>query len=112
MSKVTAVRVNTGRKDRGVFCCENFNLFEPVAALAYSELMTQANDASSGITIEHIREYTKKSTTTQGVGEDQVVTTTEDIILVVQYWKKKPKRGGSRADAKREQYALKVASIG
>jgi len=112
MAKVSAVRVGFGRADRGEFRCKHFNLFDEEQSNLYAELITQANDASSGITIEHIREYSRKTTVREGDGQEQIVTTTEEIVLVVQYWYKPKKSGGNREQARAEQDNLKAATAG
>jgi len=91
-AKVTPLRVSNPARDLGDFKCESFNLFEDEEREAYAALRTAANNASKGIKIEQIREYSRKTTVREGSGADQVVTTTDDIILVVQYWEKQPTR--------------------
>ena len=112
MAKVTKLKAGLGRVDRGTFKCVKFELFDETGADSYADLMTRANDASSGITIEHIREYSRKSTVREGSGQDQVVTTKEEIVLVVQYWQKdkKKKKGGTHVQLQAEKDALKSAT--
>ncbi len=112
MAKVSRLRAGIGRPNRGTFKCEKFELFDDAGSDAYAELMTKANNASSGITIEYIREYSRKTTIREGSGQDQVVTTTEEIILVVQYWQKakKKKKGETDEELRTEEAALKSAT--
>jgi len=88
MAKVTPLKASQPGKNLGEFKAKSFNLFEPDELEAYSELRTKAADLSNGIRIETIREYSRKTTKTEGYGETQVTTTTEEIILVVQYWER------------------------
>jgi len=97
MAKVTRLKAGFGRADRGEFKVEKFNLFEDEGMAGYADLVTRSNDASSGVSIDHIKEYSRKTTTREGGGEDQIVTTTEEIYLVVQYWLK-PKKTGEKTD--------------
>jgi len=98
MAKATPVPFGGNSTDHGEFHSEKFNIFEEEDMVQYSALRTKANDASSGVVIEQIREYTRKTTEREGSGEDVSVITTEDIYLVVQYWKKKPKRKNGESD--------------
>lgn len=91
-AKATAVPFGGNSKNLGTFHSKKFNIFEEDQMELYAELRTQANDASSGITIEQIREYSRKTTTHEGQGPEAIATSVEDIYLVVQYWEKKPKR--------------------
>lgn len=114
MAKVTRLKAGLGRKNKGTFHCERFNLFDDEGSASYADLMTRAQNAASGITIEHIREYSRKTTIREGDGAEQVVTTTEEIILVVQYWEKPKKKrpGGTDEELKTEEDALKCATAG
>ena len=93
--QATPLKVPFGTEDYGTFHAEKFNMFEDADLEKYSRLRNRANDASSGIKIEMMREYTRKETTREGDSS----TTTEDIILVVQYWEKTPKRKNGDNDA-------------
>lgn len=97
MARVSEVKVGLGAKNRGKFHVKKFNLFHTEDMEKYAELRTKSNDASNGITIEQIREYSRKTTIRDHDGEDSSVTTIEDVYLVVQYWEKKPqgKRGSA-----------------
>ena len=95
MAQATPLKVPYGTADYGTFHAEKFNMFEPEELLLYADLRNRANDASSGIKIEMMREYTRKETTRDGDSS----TTTEEIILVVQYWEKTPKRNKGDNDA-------------
>ena len=92
MATVTPLKVGVGTQNLGTFKVRSFNLFDEDDLEEYAALRNQANDASSGVKIEMMREYTRKKTTKEGSGEDQVVKSWEDIILVVQYWEKAPSR--------------------
>lgn len=107
-AKATEVKVATGNKNLGEFFVERFNMFDSDDMQAYAKLRTNANDASRGINIEQIREYTRKTTTRDGEGPDCVVTTTEEIFLVVHYWSKKPiiEKGDSDEDAKESRQVV------
>ena len=96
MPKVTELRTGTARKDLGEFRIKKFNLFDDKDMGGYAALRSKSNDASSGIKIELIKEYSRKTTVKEGDGEDLVVVTTEDIYLVVHYWFKEPK--GSKGE--------------
>lgn len=105
--KASSVPFSGGNQNHGDFKVSKYNIFDPEEMEAYAELRTQANDKSSGIVIEQIREYTKEVIEREGRGEDAISTTTKDIYLVVHYWEKKPKREGGDSDdevkeAKRE----------
>lgn len=101
-AKASEVKVASSNKNLGEFHVARFNMFDSDDLREYSDLRTSANDASRGINIEQIREYTRKSTIREGEGESSVVTTVEDIFLVVHYWTRKPiiDKGDSDADAK------------
>jgi hypothetical protein len=101
-AKVSSVGVTGSNKNLGEFKIERFNMFSDDDMTEYAQLRTDANDASRGINIEQIREYTRKTTTREGDGPDCVVTTVEEIFLVVHYWNKKPieSKGDSDADVK------------
>lgn len=101
-AKVTEVKVATSGKNLGEFVVKRYNMFDDEDMSEYAQLRTDANDASRGINIEQIREYTRKTTTREGDGPDCVVTTVEEIFLVVHYWTRKPiaDKGDSDADAK------------
>lgn len=101
-AKASEVRVATPGKNLGEFKIERFNMFNDEDMLEYAQLRTDANDASRGINIEQIREYTRKTTTRDGEGPDCVVTTVEEVFLIVHYWTRKPiaDKGDSDADTK------------
>ena len=92
MSKATPIRASFGSKNMGVFHAENYNMFEADDLSRYADFRNLANDASNGIKIEMMREYTRKTTVREGAGEDQMLTTSEEIVLVVHYWANPPKR--------------------
>ena len=98
MAGATPLKVPFGSSNLGTFKAEKFNMFEPEGLEAYAELRNRANDASTGVTIEQIREYSRKTTTREGEGEGSVATTTEEIFLMVQYWEKSPKREKGDSD--------------
>lgn len=97
-AKATPVRTGFGPKDLGEFTVERFNMFDGDGAEKYAELRNKANDLSSGIKIEMVREYSRKTVVREGQGEDQVTTTKDEIWLVVHYWVKKPKRNKGDSD--------------
>lgn len=109
MSKVTEVKFGSPSANLGVLRVEKFNLFEQDQLDDYADLRTRANDSSSGIRIEQIREYTKKIVTREGDGEAAIVTTTEDVYIVVQYWEKETKSEKEETDenVEREKELLK-----
>jgi hypothetical protein len=98
MAKVTQVKASFGNRNLGTFHAEKFSMFEEVDLERYAELRNRANDASNGIKIEMMREYSRKTTVREGQGEDQIVTTSEEVILVVQYWENKPERKEGDSD--------------
>ena len=98
MGKATSVPFGGNARNLGEFRSEKFNIFEEEEMAKYSDLRTKANDASTGITIEQIREYSRKTTTNEGSGESVISTSSEDIYLLVQYWTKKPKRNSGDSD--------------
>jgi hypothetical protein len=100
MAKVTPRKVGFGTQDLGEFAVEKFNMFEDDDLVRLAEFRNRANDRSRGIKIELMREYSRKTTTREGSGEDQVVTTTEEIILVVHYWQKPPKKEKGESNEK------------
>ena len=91
-AKATALKAGFGPRNLGDFHIEKFSMFEDDDLERYADLRNRANDASKGIKIEMMREYSRKTTHREGQGNDQNVTTTEEIILVVHYWEKTPKR--------------------
>ena len=97
--KATPLSATFGKKDLGTFHAEKFNLMEDEGLEAYAKLRNRANDASEGVTIEMMREYTRKSTTREGEGNKAIMTTTEDIFLLVNYWVKSSKRQKGETDA-------------
>lgn len=98
-AKVTQVKAGLGAKDRGEFRVRKFNLFEEADADEYARLRTDAANAAKGITVEQIREYTRKTVIRDSDpdGHDSV-TTVEEIFLVVQYWEKKRRTKQEDAD--------------
>lgn len=92
MATVSELKTGTGGQDFGSFRVETFNLFDREDAENYAHLRTRANDASSGVQIENIQQFSRKNSTSQGEGEDRVVITTEELFIVVQYWEKTPTR--------------------
>jgi hypothetical protein len=89
-AKASELKVAGGSKNLGDFCVDRFNMFDSEDMKEYARLRTDANDASKGIAIEQIREYSRKTTTREGEGPEAVVTSVEEIFLVVHYWKRKP----------------------
>lgn len=109
MAKVSEIKVGNPRT-RGEFKVEKYNLFEEEERNAYAELRNQAEDRTNGITIETIREYSRKSVTAEGDGDSRVVTTTEEIILVVHYWAK-PLAVRSKGESNDETGDAKLAVV-
>ena len=87
-AKIKAVPFGGDKKDRGKFNIRGFNLFVKEDVTEYEDLRTKATDNASGIVIDNVREFTRKVTTREGQGEDQIVTTTEELFIFVQWWKK------------------------
>lgn len=98
MAKVTPLKAGFGPKNHGHFRIEKFSMLEEDELDNYAALRNRANDASEGVKIEMMREYSRKTTTREGAGADQVSTTTEEIILVVHYWENPPKRTKGDSD--------------
>jgi hypothetical protein len=63
-------------------------MFEEAERKAYDELRTRGNDRASGISIEHIQQFTRVIVETEGDGEGQTTTRREDLYMLVQYWHK------------------------
>lgn len=91
MATATPVKFGGGTRNRGTFHVEKFNMFDADDQERYSELRTKADDASSGIEIELIKEYSCKEVVREGSGDGMTVTTSDHIYLLVHYWEKKPK---------------------
>ncbi|MBW2691043.1 MAG: hypothetical protein JRE57_00235 [Deltaproteobacteria bacterium] len=110
-AKATEVKFADSAKSMGEFRCKSFNMFEPEDMVTYGDLRTNANNASSGINIEQIREYTRKTVIREG-GPEGIVTTQEDVYLVVHYWEKPPKRtkGESDEDEQKQRDLQSVSS--
>lgn len=102
-AKAKELKFSQGNKNFGDFKVEKFNLFEPQEMTEYADLRTRANDASKGIHIENIREYTRKVVTSEGEGTDRVSTSTEDIYILVQYWEKPPKKETGDSDNDKQE---------
>ena len=102
MVKVTDVKFSTGGKNLGEFHCDTFNLFDPEDRELWIDLRNRAADASNGIKIELVREYSTKKTETESMESGASLTRTSDeITLVVHYWVKKvvgKKSSGPRED--------------
>jgi hypothetical protein len=88
VSKVSDVRVAGRGRSLGTFHIQMFNLFVEAERAAYAELRTKDNDRTSGITIEHVREFTRVVTETASGGEGQTTTRREDLYVLVSYWEK------------------------
>lgn len=88
MAKISEVKVGPSGRDHGSFRVQTFNLFDQDDADNYAELRTRAQNASSGVQIDNIQQFSRKNSTSQGEGEDRVVITTEELYIVVQYWEK------------------------
>lgn len=105
-AKATELKVTSTSRNLGEFHVERFNMFNDEDMLRYAALRTTANDASTGVRIEQIREYTRKSTTHEGEGETSSSTTVEEIFLLVHYWIRKPttSKSNSNADSKEARH--------
>lgn len=99
MATVREVKFTEGKKDRGTFHAKTYNVFDQEQADDYAELRTRANDASSGISIERIEQFVRKTTVVEGDGAERSVTTTEDMYIMVQYWEKELTREEGDSDA-------------
>lgn len=97
--KATPLSATFGKKDLGTFHAEKFNLMEDEGLAAYAKLRNRANDASEGVTIEMMREYTRKTTTREGEGDKATIITTDDVFLLVKYWVKSSTRQKGETDA-------------
>jgi hypothetical protein len=90
VSKVSEVKVPTTGRYLGNFRVGRFNMFDDGELRAYEELRTKGNDRASGVTIEHVQQFTRMVTETETVGEGAVTTRREDLYVLVQYWEKAP----------------------
>lgn len=91
-AKATPLRVPLGSQNLGDFHAKKFSMFEEDDLEKYAEFRNRANDASNGIKIEMMREFSRKTTSVEGSGENQTTISSEEVILVVQYWEKAPER--------------------
>lgn len=110
MAKVTALTVGGGHRSKGEFHVESYNIFEEEGRTKYAELRTRANDKTNGVEIETIREYARKTVTTEGEGDSHSTVTTEEIILVVHYWEK-PIAARPKGDSHEEAGDAKLAVV-
>jgi len=101
-AKASEVKVGGSNRNLGEFKVDRFNMFDDEDMARYAQFRTDANDASAGISIEQIREYTRKTTTREGEGESSVATTVEEIFLIAHYWTRNPieNKGDSDEDVK------------
>lgn len=89
MAKATPLKIGTGSgKPRGEFKIEKFSLFDEGDLEKYAELRNKEANRANGIEFEFVREYSRKTVTVTGEGQEMSTTTTEEIILVVHYWEK------------------------
>jgi len=88
MSKVSDVKVPSTARSLGVFKVGVFNLFDTGERTAYEELRTKGNDRASGVSIEHVQQFTRVASETESAGEGQTTTRKEDLYVLVQYWEK------------------------
>ena len=86
MSKVSELTAPTNGKFLGTHKTKMFNLYVPEMAAEYDQLRTDANDKSKGITIENLRQLTRKTK----VSEGESFTETEDLFMLVEWWEKNP----------------------
>ena len=111
MSRVSEVKWGIGKRELGDFKVKRFNLFKDEDADGYAHLRTLARDSSNGITIETIREYSRKTVIRSRDNDgDETVTTIEDVYLVVHYWEREPKRLAGESDDEYEE-KRKLASV-
>jgi hypothetical protein len=90
MSKVSEVKVPTTGRYLGTFRVGRFNLFDDGELREYEALRTKGNDRASGVTIEHVQQFTRMVTETETAGDGEVTTRREDLYVLVQYWEKGP----------------------
>jgi hypothetical protein len=102
-AKATELKFAGGKKNHGEFKIDKFNIFEPEEMMEYASLRTKANDASKGIMIENIREYSRKVVTSEGDGADRTMISTEDVYLLVQYWEKVPKKESGDSENEKQE---------
>lgn len=102
MAVVTPVKFGTPGHFRGTFHSKCFNLFKDDDVVEYNELRTRAANKSSGVEIESIQQFEKKTTITEADGPDRIVTVTDDLYLLVQWWEKEVQkdRGDTNEDGK------------
>jgi hypothetical protein len=113
LSKVSEVKVPSTGRYLGKFRVGRFNLFDEDEVRAYEELRTRGNDRSSGVTIEHVQQFTRMVTETESTGDGQVTSRREDLYVLVQYWERPlAKEGGSESEPPRQWYAEGAADKG
>lgn len=86
MAKVSDVKVPSTGRHLGQFHIGRFNLFDDEDVRRYEELRTQGNDRSSGITIEHVQQFTRVVTETESTESGEVTSRREDLYVLVQWW--------------------------
>ena len=115
MSRVSEVKWGGGSKSLGDFKVERFNLFRDEDTSRYADLRTRSRDSSNGITIEMIKEYSRKQTLrTRNDDGEETVNTIEDVYLIVHYWEKEPKRdkGASNDEYEEKRDLASISSSG
>lgn len=88
MSKVSEVKVPSTGRYLGNFRVGRFNLFDDEEVRAYEELRSKGNDRASGVTIEHVQQFTRMVTETESTGDGEVTSRREDLYVLVQYWQR------------------------
>lgn len=88
MSKVSEVKVPSTGRYLGEFRVGRFNLFDDEELRAYEALRTKGNDRASGVTIEHVQQFTRTVTETEATESGEATTRREDLYVLVQYWVK------------------------
>jgi hypothetical protein len=90
-ASVSELKFSNSSKEMGEFHSKAFNVFEEKDMEEYQRIRRSNNDRSTGVRIEHIQQFVKKTTVlTSSDDGDKVATTTEDLFIFVQWWEKKP----------------------
>lgn len=93
MGSVSEVKTSAPGEAKGKFCMGVFNIFKEEDRAEYEDIRTKNNDASSGVKIESIREFTYKSSHTHKDDDGgQTTIVNEELHLVVQYWDNRPEK--------------------
>lgn len=89
-----------GRPNLGSFKAKMFNMFNDDHVVEYEDLRTKAQNPASGIAIDNIKEYVKKTSTSETEGDSTIKSVVEELYMFVQWWEKQvePKRGDTNAE--------------